>query len=70
MSAPKNHPQRVGRGICGGMGFAHTPTYNVPPLEVGRFSVRYIFFPTDRNPFTNTPSRSDMMPLLSGDNKR
>jgi len=39
MSALKNHSRGVGRGICGGVGSAHTPTYTVPRLSVDLFSV-------------------------------
>jgi len=39
MSALKNYPRGVGRGICGGAGCARTPTYTGPLLEVDLFSV-------------------------------
>jgi len=37
--AEKNHPRGARRGICGGVGVAHTPTYTDPPLAVDLFSV-------------------------------
>ena len=39
MSAQKNYPRGVGRGICGYVGCAHTPTYTEPLLTVDLFSV-------------------------------
>jgi hypothetical protein len=38
MSALKKHPQRPGKGICEGVGAAHTLTYTSPPLAVALFS--------------------------------
>ena len=39
MSELKKHPRGAGRGICGGVGYAHTTTYTGPPLAVDLFSV-------------------------------
>jgi PAS domain S-box-containing protein len=37
MSALKKHPRGAGRGIGGGVGATHTPTYTGPPLPVALF---------------------------------
>lgn len=66
MSALKTRPRGAGNCIC--VGCAHT--YTVPLIAVDLFSVApYYFFPTDRNPCTNNPRQSDIMPLVSGDNE-
>jgi hypothetical protein len=47
----KNHPRGARRGICGGVGAVHTPTYTGSPLAFNIFSVDSITLNLEKGNF-------------------